>query len=171
MSERFNASIKRGHQTTLSNVMGRLQQGQTFGLTPQEYTDLSDLAGALNYWAAQVNWLPAQLLGHIGTGDFSRHTFAPEAGACVAYSFTMPGNGTLYLSVAEYSGSPWLRSLSVSTVLGDMESAHGSVGKQATVYLAPEDFPAGTLLYANMMIEEPAPLVTTGSSLNIVWPA
>jgi len=170
MSDRFYASIKRGHQTTMSNVMGRLQAGSVFALTPQEFTDLSDLAGALNYWAAQS--VPqAQFLGHIPAGDFSRKEFAPEAGQVVAYSFRMPAAGLLYASAAEYGGSPWLRSLSISPTSGDMDSAHGSVGKQATVYLAAGDFPADTLLYANMRIEEDAPPGTTGSGFSIVWPA
>lgn len=171
MSDRFDASIKRGHQATLSNVMGRLQAGSVFALTPQEFTDLSDLSGALNFWAAQSPEPPAQLLGHIATDDYSRKVFAPEAYAVVAYSFTMPAAGLTYMSTAEYSGDPWLRTLSVSATLGDLNSSHASVGKQPTVYLTAGDFPAGTLLYANMRIEEPAPPGKTGSGFSIVWPA
>ena len=46
MSDRFAASIRRYHQQVMSNVMGQLQAGSVFALTPQEYTALSDLAGA-----------------------------------------------------------------------------------------------------------------------------
>lgn len=56
MSARFNASILFGHQTLLSNVMGRVQAsgGTVLALTEAEFRGMSDLAGALNYWAAQA---------------------------------------------------------------------------------------------------------------------
>lgn len=168
MSDRFQASIKRGHQVTLSNVMGRLQAGQVFSLTPQEKIDLSDLAGALNYWAAQTPASDAQLLGHIPEGDYARRVFAPEAGQVIAYSFPMPMM-PCYLSAAEFGGDPWLRTLSVSPVLGDMNGAHISTGKQATVHLDLDAYPPGMLLYANQRIDEPAPAGKTGSGFSIVW--
>lgn len=167
MTDRFDASIKRGHQETLSNVMGRLQAGQVFSLTPQEKIDLSDLAGALNYWAAQVPEQTAQLLGHIPDGDYARRTFAPAAGEIVAWSFPMPED-SCYMSTAEFGGDPWLRTLSVSTTLGDMAGIV-STGKQATVHIEPYTFPIGTPLYANIRIDEPAPEGTTGSGFSIVW--
>lgn len=167
MSDRFQASVKRGHQETLSNVMGRLQAGSVFSLTPQERIDLSDLAGALNYWAAQAPGQDAQLLGHIPEGDYGRRTFAPAAGEVVAWSFPMPAD-PCYLSTAEFGGDPWLRTLSVSTVLGDMDG-RTSAGKQATLHLDPDAYPLGTLLYANIRLDEDAHEGTTGSGFSIVW--
>lgn len=165
---RFNASILFGHQTVLSNVMGRVQLGQVFSLTPDEYRQLSDLAGALNYWAAQAPEPAAQLLGHIPEGDYDRRTFAPEAGQVVAYSFPMPADA-VYMSAAEFGGSPWLRTLCVSDVLGDMGTTYATTGKEAMVYLDAGAYPVGTMLYANMRIDEPAPAGTTGSGFSIVW--
>lgn len=176
MSDRFDASIKRGHQTTLSNVMGRLQSGSIFSLTPQEYIDLSDLAGALNYWAAQTPETPTAIHPEIVRGDFSRKTWQASADVIDVFPFVMPGppfnNGTgdFYMSVAEFQGDPWLRRLCVSVIQGDMDGPHASQGKQATVYLQPGDFPAGTQLYANIVLTENAPAGKAGSGFSIVWP-
>lgn len=177
MSDRFDASIKRGHQVTLSNVMGRLQAGSLFSLTPQEFTDLSDLAGALNYWAAQVPETPINVHPEIAVGDFSRKTWQASAAIIDVFPFRMPappyanGTGLFYMSAAEYQGDPWLRRLTVSPVAGDMDADLASDGKQATLHLqAGTDFPAGTLLYANLLLLEPAPPGTAGSGFSIVWP-
>ena len=178
MSDRFPASIKRGHQVTLSNVMGRLQAGSVFSLTPQEFTDLSDLAGALNYWSAQVP--PLTMHDTIAIRDDSRKLFEAQAGVIDAFPFVMPGppfnNGTgiLYMSASENpsipGAGPWLRKLSVSTIAGDMDSQFFADAKQPTVYLHPGDFPPGTILYANLLLLEPAPAGTGGSGFSIVWP-
>lgn len=176
MSDRFPASIRRHHQVVMSNVMGRLQAGSQVTLTPQEFADLSDLAGALNYWAAQSPAYPQTMHDSIARGDFSRKTWQAQAGVIDVFPFVHPGapfaNGTglYYLSAAEFQGDPWLRELNVSTVPGDMDGPHGSSGKQATVYLQPGDFPAGTILYANLLLLEPAPPGTAGSGFSIVWP-
>ena len=176
MSDRFDASVKRGHQVTLSNVMGRLQAGSQVTLTPPEFTDLSDLAGALNYWAAQAPQTPLAMHDNIARGDFSRKTFQAQVGVIDVFPFVHPGapfaNGTgiYYLSAAEFQGDPWLRRLSVSTVAGDMDSPHAEDAKVPTVYLQPGDFLAGTSLYANLLLLEPAPPGTAGSGFSIVWP-
>lgn len=177
MDDRFDASIKRGHQVTLSNVMGRLQAGNTFALTPQEFTDLSDLAGALNYWAAQVPETPMTMHAEIPVGDFGRRTWQASAGIVDVFPFRVPsppyanGTGLFYMSAAEYQGDPWLRRMTVSPVAGDMDAGLSSDGKQTTIHLlAGTDFPAGTLLYANLLLLEDAPTGTAGSGFSIVWP-
>ncbi len=177
MSDRFDASIKRGHQVTLSNVMGRLQAGNVFSLTPQEFTDLSDLAGALNYWAAQVPETPLNMHGEIAVGDFVRRTWQASVGVIDVFPFRMPsppyanGTGQFYMSAAEFQGDPWLRRLTVSPVAGDMDAGLSSDGKQATLHLdARVDFSAGTLLFANLLLLEDAPPGTAGSGFSIVWP-
>ena len=176
MSDRFDASIKRGHQTTLSSVMGRMQAGAQVTLTPQEFTDLSDLAGALNYWAAQSPAYPYTMHDNIVRGDYSRKLFMAQDGVIDVFPFYMPGppyaNGTgiYYMSAAEFQGDPWMRRLSVSQTPGDMDAPNASDGKQATVYVNPGDFPAGTILYANLLLLEPAPPGTGGSGFSIVWP-
>lgn len=177
MSDRFDASVKRGHQVTLSNVMGRLQAGSQFVLTPQEFTDLSDLAGALNYWAAQAPADPTTMHAEIPAGDYGRREFAQAVGVVDVFPFRVPpppygaSGGVMYMSASEFRGDPWLRRLTVSTVPGDMNAALASDSKQPTVYLtAGVDFPVGTLLYANLLLLEQATPGTTGSGFSIVWP-
>lgn len=171
MSDRFDASVKRGHQVTLSNVMGRLQAGSVFTLTPQELADLSALAGALNYWAAQVPSCATNLHDEIPRGDYSRKTWQASVGVVDVFPFVMPATGPTYCSAAEYDGQPWMRRLTVSTVPGDMDASHASDGKQATIFLdAGLDFPAGTRLYANLLLLEDAPPGTAGTGFSIVWP-
>jgi hypothetical protein len=181
MSDRFDASIKRGHQVTLSNVMGRLQAGSQFTLTPQEFTDLSDLAGALNYWAAQAVSLPKILHDDIPAGDYTRRLFSQAVGVVDVFPFRVPGppygasGSTFYMSASENpsipGAAPWLRRLTVSTKPGDMDAALSSDSKQPTVYLqAGVDFPVGTILYANLLLLEDATPDTTGSGFSIVWP-
>ena len=178
MSDRFDASIKRGHQEVLSNVMGRLHAGSVFSLTPQEYIDLSDLAGALNYWAAQEPETPVAVHAEIPAGDFDRHTWQAAPGVIDAFPFRVPAPPyhsasapAMKVSVAELGGDPWLRLMTISTVAGDMDASLRSEGKQTTIYLdAGVDFPIGTLLYANVLLLENAPPGKAGSSINIVWP-
>lgn len=177
MSDRFPAHIRRYHQEVMSNVMGRLQAGATFNLTPQEYTALSDLAGALNYWAAQAVSLPKILHDDIPAGDYGRREFAQSVGVVDVFPFRVPpppygaSGGTFYMSASEFRGDPWLRRLTVSTVAGDMDAALASDSKQPTVYLqAGIDFPVGTILFANLLLLEDATPGTTGSGFSIVWP-
>lgn len=179
-SDRFDASIKRGHQVTLSNVMGRLQAGDLFALTPVEYADLSDLAGALNTWAAESPAYPQTMHAEIVRGDYSRRLFQAQVGIVDVFPFVHPGapfannTGVYYMSPSEnpsFPGAePWLRRLSVSTIPGDMSSKLFSDAKQPTVYVRPDDFPAGTQLYANILLLELATPGTTGSGFSIVWP-
>lgn len=174
MSERFNASVKRGHQTTLSNVMGRLQSGSIFSLSPQEFIDLSDLAGALNYWAAQVPDVDVQ--AEVMFGDFSRKLYVPGH-KIIAWPFRVPAKGTLYGSAAEnpgVGGSPALRVLTIARVAGDVstDALVWSRGKQATCYLdVGVEAQPGELLYFNSVIDEDVAPETTGSGFSIVWPA
>lgn len=177
MSDRFDASVKRGHQVTLSNVMGRLQAGSAFVLTPQEFTDLSDLAGALNFWAAQGTAYPKIMHDEIPAGDYGRREFAQTVGMVDVFPFRVPpppygaSGGVYYMSASEFRGDPWLRRLTVSTKPGDMDSPLAADSKQPTVYLqAGADFPVGTLLFANLLLLEQATPGTTGSGFSIVWP-
>lgn len=174
--DRFDASVTFTQQQTLSNVMGRLQSGSTFALTKQEFTELSNLAGALNYWAAKAPATAVSVHDPIARGDFSRKTWQASADVVDVFPFVMPsppfnnGTGSFYMSVAEFQGDPWLRKLCVSATSGDMKCPQPSQGKQATIYLGPGDFPAGTQLYANMQLMEPAPAGKAGSGFSIVWP-
>lgn len=76
MSDRFQASVLFGHQTTLSNFVGRLQAGVQVVPTAQELADLGNLAGALNYWAGQATpslpQYPVDIQPEIPFGDYSR---------------------------------------------------------------------------------------------------
>lgn len=174
MSDRFAASIRRHHQAVMSNVMGRLQQGQVFALTPQEFVALSDLSGALNYWAAQTPEYPVDIQPEIAFGDFSRKTFTASREVVTAFPFRVPAHGLLYGSTAEFGGDPWLRILTIARVAGDVSPSAlvYSRGKQATCYLtAGVEAQPGELLYFNTVIDEDAALGTTGSGFSIVWPA
>lgn len=171
MSDRFAASIRRYHQQVMSNVMGRVQQGQVFALTPQEYTALSDLAGALNYWAAQVPD-DVQVQAEIPAGDFARRLYSPGR-SIIAWPFRAPAAGLLYGSASEYRGDPWLRILTISRTAGDVSTSalRYDRGKQPTCYLQADDVQSGELLYFNSVIDEDSPAGTTGSGFSIVWPA
>lgn len=177
MTDRFNASIKRGHQTTLSNVMGRLQHGQTFALTPQEFTDLSDLAGALNRAAEQAP-TAVEVQPEILYGDFARRYFVPGH-AVYAFPFRVDARARhLYGSVAEnpsVGGASALRIGVVSRVAGDLANVPGNPygrGKEVAFHITPGvEFPVGELLYFNTMIDEPVADEKTGSGFSIVWQA
>ena len=172
MSDRFPASIRRHHQVVMSNVMGRLQAGNVFALTPQEFTALSDLAGALNYWAAQTPEYPVDIQPEIAGGDFSRKLFSASNEIVTAFPFRAPAAGYVYMSAAEYGGQPWLRKLSISTTAGDMDGPVTVQGKETMAgFTVDAEFPAGTLLYANCVLVDAAPPGTTGSGFSIVWPA
>jgi len=168
---RFNASILFGHQVVLSNVMGRMQMGQVFSLTPDEYRQLSDLAGALNYWAAQVPQHPTDIQPEIAEGDFSRKLFAASNEVVTAFPFRAPASGYVYMSASEYAGQPWIRRLSISTVAGDMDGPMTVQGKETMAgFTVGTEFAAGTYLYANTLLLDDAPAGTTGSGFSIVWP-
>lgn len=175
MSGRFNASILFGHQTLLSNVMGRVQAsgGAVLALTEAEFRGMSDLAGALNYWAAQAApTFPVDRQPEIPYGDYSRKLYAASNSAIVVFPFTMPASGLVHLAASEFQGQPWARLLTVSMVSGDLDSPVRSQGKVPDVYItAGVEFPPGTLLYANTILtEDPLP-GSTGSGFSIVWPA
>ena len=180
MSDRFQASIKRGHQVTLSNVMGRLQSGSIFSLTPQEYIDLSDLAGALNYWAAQAPMPPDNVTTHdeVMRGDGERHVFTAAPGMIDVFPFSIPGppyaSATapeFKVAVAEFQGGTFLRRTSLSTIKGDMNGPITSQGTVTTLYVvAGVDFPVGALVYANTEILVQPPPGDGRSAFSIVWP-
>lgn len=171
MSDRFPASIRRHHQQVMSNVMGRIQQGQVFALTPQEYVALGDLAGALNYWAAQVPEYPVDVQAEIMGGDYSRKLFQGATDVVTAFPFRAPAAGYVYMSAAEYAGDPWLRKVSISTTAGDMDGPVTVQGKEAMAgFTVGTEFAANTYLYANHLITEAATPGTTGSGFSIVWP-
>lgn len=170
---RFTASILKGHEEVLSRVVAGVNGDGLVRVAPGDLEALQRLAGALNAAAsAGAPPPPPQggvLLGTIGNMDYARRVFAPEAGQVVAYAFTMPSAGC-YMSAANYAGDPWLRTVSVSETLGDMEGkVRSGPGKTATLWLDAGTFPPGTLLYANQRIDEPAPPGTTGSCFSIVW--
>jgi hypothetical protein len=113
----------------MSNVMGRLQAGATFNLTPQEYTALSDLAGALNYWAAQAE-LPVDVLQEFRDGD-PRFVFTASADRIAAIPFTVaPGpyaqTSIFSATAAEYgTGGTGLALAQISRHPGDLDGATG----------------------------------------------
>lgn len=178
---RFNASVLYGHQTVLSNVMWRMQMGQVFSLTPDEYRQLNDLAGCLNYYSAQQPPapIPYDVQPEIPYGDFSRRTFQISADTVTAFPFRVPyppfngANGPLLrMSCAEFGGTPGLRKVSVSPLPGHMDGISDGIGKQAGASgdVGTTFAPYGALLYANILAMEPVAAGQGGSGFSIVWP-
>lgn len=177
---RFDASILYGHQVVLSNVMGRVQMGQVFALTPDEYRQLSDLAGALNYWAAQApETVSVDVQSEIAYGDFGRKVFQLSDQVVTAYPFRVPSppfpgpNGALLrMSCSEFSGGDYMRRVSVSATPGDMSGLSNGDGNEAGASgnCGTEFAPYGALLYANILALEPVAPGKGGSGFSIVWP-
>ena len=164
MSERFTASVLCGHQTVLSNVMGRVQNAgkpYVLVLTDEEYIALSNLSGALNTWATKPGACgsapalptcgPDTINTTIAWGDFTRYTtrsIAPFGDNvwCIAFTVpagTAPTSNVGYGSVAEFGGDPWMREMTLSRFPCDFRPAdptgangplEWSIGKQATIH-------------------------------------
>lgn len=162
--DRFPASIRRHHQRVLSNVMGRLQRGQVFSLTPSEFQALGDLAGALNYYAAQAAEpsLPVRTLDVVWptTGSV---VFQLAPGEIVAIPLQVPPlpypvSDVLSASSAEYGAPPALRVAAVSLTPGDLTG--GQTGVQATVDVPIAiggPIPPGSLAYYNVRLADGHP--------------
>ena len=129
MSERFQASVLRGHQTALTEFVGRLQAGVVVVPTAQELADLGNLAGALNYWAAEpVITLPVSILPEFVDGA-PRFVFGCTATEISAIPFNVkPGPYTatsmIVATAAEYQwGGTAFASAAINRVPGDMTGA------------------------------------------------
>lgn len=176
-AKRFPASVNCAHRATLTQIMARVPTGGgAVTIDALEDANLRDLAGALNYWATQPGGCdspayPVDIQPEIVYGDYSRKVFAASHEVVTAFPFRMPANGTTHVATAEYAGQPWLRLMTVSTVPGDMDAPMRSAGKNPDIYIAPGDFPAGTLLYANNILTDAPIPGASGSGFSIVWPA
>lgn len=169
-NDRFDCSIKRGHQTMLANVVGRMQAGQVFVPTAQELKDLGDLAGQLNKCASEV-FLPTNIHPEISFGDYDRRLFAASTEVIDVFPFRIVA-GTSHIGLSEYQGQPWTRLMTVSTVPGDLYSAIRSEGKAPDIFISGNvEFPIGTPLYINTILtQEPTVPNSSGSGISIVWP-
>lgn len=167
MSDRFAASIRRYHQTVMSNVMGRIQNGQVFALTPQEYTAMSDLAGALNYWAAQAPEVPVVVTPEVMEPD-KRYVFTASADHITAIPFTIPeGSGMFSGTAAEYgSGGTALARAAINREAGDMNGWTGG-GSAIEVWRDARVDGAG-LWYYNIRLDEGSADRGTGFSWRVV---
>ena len=170
MSDRFDCSIKRGHQTMLANVVGRMQAGQVFVPTAAELKDLGDLAGQLNKCAAPPS-LPVQIAPEFVDGA-PRYVGATYSDLIVAIPFRIPAtwaNPTGMASAAEYGwGGTRHHYMNLSRQAGDMTVQ--SSGLQVTIYFtAGVDFAAGELVYANIWHTnaDPAPC---GMGFSVTFP-
>lgn len=167
MSDRFSASIRRYHQQVMSNVMGRIQNGQVFALTPQEYTAMSDLAGALNYWAAQEPETPVVVTPEVMEPD-KRFVFVASATHITAIPFTIPdGSGMFSGTAAEYgSGGTALARAAINREPGDMNGATGG-GSAIEVWRDARTDGAG-LWYYNIQLDPGSADRGTGFSWRVV---
>ena len=167
MSDRFAASIRRYHQQIMSNVMGRLQAGSVFALTPQEFTALSDLAGALNYWAAQTPETPVVITPEVMQPDV-RYVFTASAGHVTAIPFTIPaGSGMFSGTAAEYvSGGTALAHAAINREAGDLTGATGG-GSAIEVWRDARTDGAG-LWYYNIQLDFGSADRGTGFSWRVV---
>lgn len=172
MSDRFNASILFGHQNVLSSFVGRLQAGVAVVPTAQELADLGNLAGALNYWAAQAKpSLPVQIAPEFVNGA-PRYVFSTYSDLIVAIPFRIPATWTTptgMASAAEYQwGGTRHHYMNLSRTAGDMVIQ--SSGLQVTQFFeAGKDFAAGELVYANIWhsAQDPAPC---GAGFSVTFP-
>lgn len=167
MSERFDASIKRGHQAVLSSVMGRMQAGSTVVLAPQEFADLSDLAGALNYYAAQPA-MPVVVVPDYVDGEGRRvMTFYPDQ--IIAVPFVIAAgpwaNPQGYASSAEYGAPPAMRKATLSQTAGDMTGA--TTGMGVTLDFNANAIPGGRWYYNCHVLPEYPP---TQSGFSVAFP-
>lgn len=146
MTDRFDASVKRGHQQTLSNVIGRVFQGQTFALTAAEQKDLGDLAGNLNYYASlapvgAVEIIPYQRNDPDGSGSC---LFWASPGVSYAVEIPIPaGTATAGGGIAAIPSGGIPIEGKFSTVAGDFDGA--ATGPNPS-YSVPNP-PAGTYYF------------------------
>lgn len=177
--KRFPASINCRHRALLTQVMAGVPVGGgAVVISPEQDSALRDLAGALNYWATQPGGCdspqyPVAIQPTIAIGDYGRKLYTGATDVVVAFPFTMPAAGLLHMAASEFSGQPWARLLTVSTIAGDLDSPHRSAGKVPDLYLtAGVEYPAGTPLFANnILTEQPTVPNSSGSGFSIVWPA
>lgn len=166
--DRFPASIRRYHQQTMSNVMGRLQHGQVFSLTPQEFQTLGDLAGALNYYAAQSEPLPPAPTLPVRVLDIVWPTtgsvvFQLSPGEIVAIPLAVPAfpyqvSDVLSASSAEYGAAPALRVAAVNVTAGDLTGAQQGVQATVDVPIAVGGrIPPGSICYYNVRLADGHP--------------
>lgn len=150
VSDRFDASIKRGHQVVLSNVMGRMQAGSSVILTASEFGDLSDLAGALNHYAAQAP-VPVFIQPEVPING-PRVVIDLPIDVIAAFPFRVPAgliDGNIYGSIAEYQSPPGLWQIAANRTAGDMTGS--ATGTQATAaFVVGREFQAGELVYFNV---------------------
>lgn len=193
---RFPASVSCAHRATLSSFVGQLPPGgctltflqggvqKSIVVSAQEDQDLRDLAGALNFCAAQPGGCddappptpPPNGIEVIANGDYARRLYTPGH-SIVSWAFYVPVKGLLYGSASEnpaaMGGAPALRILTVSRAPGDVSPAGALVysrGKQATCYITPGvEAAPGDLLYFNTQVDEPVEDDATGSGFSIVW--
>ena len=173
MSARFQAAVLFGHQTVLTNFVGRLQAGVAVVPTAQELADLGNLAGALNYWAGQATpSLPVQIAPEFVDGA-PRYVGSTYSDMIVAIPFRIPAQWTQtatgMASAAEYGwGGTRHHYMNLSRTAGDMVVQ--SSGLQVTLfYEAGKDFQAGELVYANIWhsAADPAPC---GMGFSVTFP-
>lgn len=167
---RFSASILFGHQVVLSNVMGRVQLGQVFSLTPDEHRQLSDLAGALNYWAAQMPITNVVVTQEFREGD-PRFVFTCSADYVTAVPFNIrPGPYTQPVfrgTGAEYqSGGTAMWKAAINRVAGDMT---GAIGGSSVLEVARNAETDGDgLWYYNCRLDPGSQ--DRGTGFSVYWP-
>lgn len=173
----FPAQVRRGHQAVLSNFVGRLQQGMPVVPTASELTDLGNLAGGLNYWAAQTPASQIEMQAEIPYGDYARRLYVPEHRIFV-FPFRADSRARhIYGSASEnpaVGGQPVLRVLTVSRTPGDLSPSAitWTRGAEAGFHLTPGvEAAEDELLYVNTMIDADYPPGTSGSGFSIVWQA
>lgn len=140
-------------QSALNQLVGRYQMGPTelalWMQDPANFTEISSLAGALNYWAAQAPPPPIGItVFDVAWGDSTKfftnnivpfvcNTIAVRFVAPVTSGFIKPG----LISVAENQGGPALRQLTLSPNPGDFNAfiMAQSAGVEASIYFGTSD--------------------------------
>jgi len=159
MADRFDASIKREHQVVLSNVMGRMQGGATVVLTDGEFKDLSDLAGALNFYAGQAPSPPptyphTRLAIYEYDPSIVQVKYVGEPGLTYAIPIRLPPFPCRYQwSQCEFQGPPAGWRAKLSLIAGDVDGAAGNGPTPSIMIDVGSKYAPGSIVYVNTALE------------------
>lgn len=176
MSDRIPVpgGVRAYHVDVLSSVMGRMQLGIVFSLTPQELTALGDLSGCLNAAKAAALDLPVDVLPEVTPMD-PQVVFTAQPDRIVAIPFRITtgplgGSPDGYASSAEFQAGTALRKAALSQSPGDLTGVVRGQGAQVTLdfSVGVGPFLPGSLWFYNCVIAEGGP--PTRSRLFIAFP-
>lgn len=158
--KRFPASLNCKHRVTLVNLMGRVPVGGgSVVIGADEDKNLRDLAGAIDYYAAQPGGcdspaFPVKVEPEFKNGE-GRRVFMCSDSVITAFPFTIAagpyskpeGNA----DCAEFGGPPAARIAKISRTAGDLDPPQ-SAGKETLILFNANELGAG-LWYYNVRLD------------------